>query len=139
MRVDYPVARGRSRAYWMIAFHVGPAGKSRRLTRWLHYPDHSLQQVVAARDQLCFYEILRLRRERIAQGHARPDLQYLGNLGRYHRWRVGRPGTTGSARATARPWRSLALTQHALRMTTAAARRAPGQTPRNIATRPSRR
>ena len=123
----------------MIAFHVGPAGKSRRLTRWLHYPDHSLHQTVAARDQLCLKEVLRLRRERIAEGHARPDLQYLGNLGRYHRWRVGRSGTTGSARATARPWRLLALTQNAQRATTAAARRAPGQPPRHIATRSRRR
>ena len=66
MRVNYPIARGRSRAYWMIAFHIGPAGKSRRFTRWLHYPDQSLQQAVAARDQLCLDEILRLRRERIS-------------------------------------------------------------------------
>ena len=49
----------------MIAFHVGPAGKSRRLTRWLHFPDQSLQQVVAVRDQLCLDEILRLRQERL--------------------------------------------------------------------------
>ena len=123
----------------MIAFHVGPAGKSRRLTRWLHFPDQSLQQVVAVRDQLCLDEILRLRRERIAQGHPRLDLQYIGNPGRYHRWRVGRSGTTGSARATARPWRFLALTQHALRATTAAARRAPGHPPRNMPIRFSRR